>query len=281
MRARTAAADWRSIVSLRETEIGKAPGTAAADRVAGVLMAFVGAGSVMGVSEISRSLGLSKAVVYRILRSLESRELLVFEEPGRGYRLGPAAAALGAWALRNLDLRKVASPVLRRLQGETGETATVSELLGASRVYLDQVPSPQEIRMTVELGRPFPLHAGASSRVILAFAPPDLKEATLAGPLEALTSLTPTDRARLEDELSGIVESGTAASLGERQPGAGSVAAPVFGIDGYAIGALSVCGPVSRFDEETVEGIRPLVREAGLEVSRNMGWNGEAGEIAR
>ncbi len=244
------------------------------------MMAFVGAGSVMGVSEISRSLGLSKAVVYRILRSLESQELVAFEESGRGYRLGPAAAALGAWALKDLDLRKVALPVLRRLQGQTGETATVSELLGASRVYLDQVPSLQEVRMTVELGCPFPLHAGASSRVILAFAPPNLKETTLAGPLAALTPLTLTDRRVLEEELVGIGESGTAASLGERQPGAGSVAAPVFGIDGYAIGALSVCGPASRFDEQTVEGIRPLVREAGLEVSRGMGWNSDAEEAA-
>jgi len=278
MLARNTVADMGSIVSLRETSVGKGAGTAAADRVAGVLMAFVGAGSVMGVTEISRSLGVSKAVVYRILRSLESRRLVVFEESGRGYRLGPAAAALGAWALRDLDLRKVALPVLRRLQGETGETATVSELLGASRVYLDQVPSLREVRMTVEVGRPFPLHAGASSRVILAFTPPDLKETTLKGPLEALTLLTPTDRATLEKELVGIAESGTAASLGERQPGAGSVAAPVFGIDGYAIGALSVCGPVSRFDEETVERIRPLVHEAGLEVSRSIGWNGDAEE---
>lgn len=280
MLAKNTAADMESIVSLRETNVEKRVGTSAADRVAGVLLAFVGAGSVMGVTEISRSLGVSKAVVYRILRSLEAQELVTFEESGRGYRLGPAAAALGAWALRGLDLRRVAMPALRRLQGETGETATVSELLGASRVYLDQVPSLQEIRMTVELGRPFPLHAGASSRVILAFAPPDLKETTLAGPMEALTPLTPTDRAMLEDELAGIAEHGTAASLGERQPGAGSVAAPVFGIDGYAIGALSVCGPVSRFDEQTVEGIQPLVREAGLEVSRKMGWNGDAKEAA-
>jgi IclR family acetate operon transcriptional repressor len=46
----------------------------------------------------------------------------------------------------------------------------------------------------------------------------------------------------------------------------------VLGFDGFAVGALSVCGPVDRFDEETVERIRPLVGEAALEVSRGMGW---------
>ena len=160
-------------VSVRGTKGDRTPasGTVSADRVADVLLTFAGTGGSLGVSEISRRLGLSKAVVYRILRSLVSRRLLSVDEAGGGrYRLGPAAATLGARALRDLDLRENALPVLRRLQHESGETATVSELVGVSRVYLDQVSSLKEIKMTVEIGRPFPLHAGASSRTILAFA---------------------------------------------------------------------------------------------------------------
>ena len=227
----------------------------------------------MGVSEISRRLGLSKAVVYRILRSLVSRRLLSVDEAGGGrYRLGPSAATLGARALRDLDLRENALPVLRRLQHETGETATVSELVGVSRVYLDQVVSTKEIKMTVEIGRPFPLHAGASSRTILAFAPPDLRTQILDGPLEALTPKTIVDRAELEAELAQNTREGVAASFGERQPGAASVAAPLLAADGRAIGSISVCGPVDRFEEETVRRLKPLVRDAAREVSRKLGW---------
>jgi DNA-binding IclR family transcriptional regulator len=247
-------------------------GTEAAARVADVLLAFADGSAVLGVSEVARRLRLSKAVVYRILRSLASRELLAYDEGRRAYRLGPAAAMLGARALSEHDLRRVALPVLRRLQQVSGETATVSELIGTSRVYLDQVPSLKEIKMTVELGRPFPLHAGASGRVILAFSPPDLREAILEDALEALTPLTPTERAPLEEELGRVREAFTAVSLGERQTGAASVAAPVFGVDGYAIGSLSVCGPVDRFDAETVERIRPLIRDAARQVSRELGW---------
>lgn len=242
-------------------------GTEAATRVADVLLLFMSGSEALGVSEISRRLGLSKAVVHRILSSLASRGLVVSDKGSRSYRLGPAAAALGARALAGLDLRRVALPVLRRLQRETGETTTLSELVGTARVYLDQVPSLKEIKMTVEIGRPFPLHAGASSKAILAFAPPELREHVLAGPLERLTPLTPTGRSELEAELARIRESGTAVSHGERQRGAGSVAAPVIGGDGYAVGSISVCGPVDRFDEETVERMRPLVRNAACEIS--------------
>lgn len=244
----------------------------AADRVADVLLTFAGTGGALGVTEVARRLGLSKAVVHRILRSLVSRRLLSLDEGG-SYRLGPAAATLGARALRDLNLRERALPVLRRLQEESGETATVSELVGVSRVYLDQVPSLQEIKMSVEVGRPFPLHAGASSRAILAFGPPDLRRQILDGPLEALTPKTIVDREELGAELGRNAREGVVASFGERQPGAGSVAAPLLSQDGRAVGAISVCGPVDRFGEEVVRRLKPLVLEAAREISRSMDWN--------
>ena len=242
-----------------------------------MLLTFAGTEETLGVSEVSRRLGLSKAVVHRILRSLASRRLVSLEETSGKYRLGPAAATLGARALRDLDLREAALPVLRRLQVQSGETATVSELVGVSRVYLDQVPSPQEIRMTVEVGRPFPLHAGASSRAILAFAPSDFRLQILDGPLEALTPKTIVDRGALKGSLSKVVRTGAAVSFGERQLGAASVASPLLGPDGHAVGSLSVCGPIDRFDEGVVEHLLPLVRGAAREVSSRIVGHGEGG----
>ncbi len=241
------------------------------------MLTFAGSGEHQGVSEISRRLGLSKAVVHRILRSLVSRRLVSLDEMSGGYRLGPAAATLGGRALRDLNLRENALPVLRRLQQESGETATVSELVGVSRVYLDQAPSLKEVKMTVEIGRPFPLHAGASSRAIMAFAPPDLRQQILEGPLEALTPKTIVDRKTLELSISHVANVGAAASFGERQPGAASVAAPLLGNDGHAVGAVSTCGPVDRFDEAVVERLLPLVRSAAHEVSSRIGRYGEGG----
>jgi IclR family transcriptional regulator, acetate operon repressor len=144
-------------------------------------------------------------------------------------------------------------------------------LLGSHRVYLDQIPSPQEIKMTVEVGSLFPLHAASSSLAILAFAPPDLREQVLSGPLEKLTPKTKVSREELEHSLAEIQSTGVACSFGERQPDTGSVAAPILGIDGYARGSLSVCGPVHRFAKAAVERFAPLVREGAREVSLQLG----------
>src|SRR3712207_585518 len=149
--------------------------------VADVLLAFLDGPRRLGVSAVARELGLSKAVVHRILQTLVNRGLLLPDVDTREYHLGPAAAAIGARALRESDLRTVALPVLRELQQATGETTTVSARVPGGRVYLDQVESAREIKMTVELGRRFPLHAGGSSTCILAFLPDDEGEAGAGG----------------------------------------------------------------------------------------------------
>jgi IclR family acetate operon transcriptional repressor len=239
-----------------------ASGTEAATRVADVLLLFACASRELGISEIARTLGICKATVHRIVRSLESREILASARPGGPYALGPTAAIIGAHALQRFDFRATVRPVVHRLQAETGETATVSALIGSARVYLDQVISLHEVKMTVELGRPFPLHAGASSKAVLAFVSESLRSHVLAGALEPLTARTVVDPAALARELDEIRRCGVAVSLGERQAGAASVAAPVFGPDGDVIGAISVCGPADRFSPEAVARLRPAVRSA-------------------
>ncbi|MEV0425713.1 IclR family transcriptional regulator [Micromonospora sp. NPDC050495] len=254
--------------------MAESQGTEAASRVADVLLLFTDGPDFLGVTAIARSLDLSKAVVHRILQTLVERRLLVSDPASRGYQLGPGAAALGARALRESQLRTVAVPVLRELQLTTGETTTVSARVHGGRVYLDQVESTREIKMTVEVGRRFPLHAGSSSTCILAFLPDTEREAVLATELPSLTGRTVTDADVLRTRLTTIRETGLAHSDGERQEGAGSVASPVFGIDGTVVGAISVCGPAHRVDAAARERFGPLVWEAADRISRALGWSG-------
>jgi DNA-binding IclR family transcriptional regulator len=249
-------------------------GTEASERVADVLLQFMGAPETLGVSAVAREMGLSKAVVHRIMRSLVNRELLSVEPTTRSYKLGPATAALGARALRDSGLRVAALPVLRDLQRQTGETTTVSAHVGDGRVYLDQVVSEKEIKMTVELGRRFPLHAGSSGQAILAFLSTAQQEEVLQHPLAALTADTIVDSATLRARLESIRSLGIAESGGERQVGAGSLAAPVFGLDGHPVGALSVCGPFSRFTDSVRQQFGPMVINGADTVSRKLGWHG-------
>jgi DNA-binding IclR family transcriptional regulator len=246
-------------------------GTEAAVRVADVLLVFTEGPSTIGVSRIARELDLSKAVVHRILQSLAARGMVELDPERREYRLGPAAAALGARALRDSDLRGASLDVLRRLRDEVGETATLSSLVPHGRVYLDQFEGVHEIKMTVELGRRFPLHAGSSGKCVLAFLPPQQIDELLGAPLARLTEHTVVDPAALRAELAEIRARGWARSGGERQSDAGSVAAPIFNVAGSVVGAISVCGPRYRVTGEFVDRIAPRLTAAAAEISHRMG----------
>jgi len=245
-------------------------GTEAADRVADVLLLFGRSDDPLGVSRIARDLALSKAVVHRILRSLASRSLIQ-TAPGRaGYVLGPAAAGLSIRAWSQLDLRTVASPVLRRLRDRTRETTTLSVLVGDQRVYLDQFESPQEIKMVVEIGPRFPLHSGASSRAILAHLPQPFVDSAVR---QMLQQEPDADVEAYLAQLAEIRERGYGISLNERGTGAASIAAPFFDAAGNVLGSISASGPIFRYSDESGEEQREQIRlvvEAAGEVTERL-----------
>lgn len=228
----------------------------------------------LGVTEIAGELGLTKAAVHRILTALRNRDLITVEPTTRRYALGHAAIALGRAYLARTDLRVMAAPELRRLAGATGETATLSIRRGNTRMYVDQVVPDQELRMEVTLGVPYPLHAGSSSKVILAFLRPEEIDDYLGQQeLTSFTDATITTPAGLRAELAAVRERGYAISLGERQAGVASIAAPVLDHDGGVMAAISISGPSARFEPRIPDCI-PLLQKASAAVSGQLGYRG-------
>lgn len=248
-----------------------AGGTETADRVADVLLLFAQADRPLGVSEIARSLALSKAVVHRILQSLASRSLVWAVAGESTYALGPAATTLSMKAWSQLDLRSLAAPILRKLRDDTRETTTLSVLMGHQRIYLDQYESPQEVKMVVDLGPRFALHSGASSRSILAHLPQPLIDNAVAQLREVRPELDVEDYL---ERLAEIRRKGYAVSLNERGTGAASIAAPFFDSAGNVLGSVSSSGPVSRYGEEGHEDHVRLVIDAAEAVTSGLAKQG-------
>lgn len=245
----------------------------AVKRALDVLLLFTTSDSAyLGVSQIAGQLMISKAVVYRMLSTLRAAGLVEFDEASRRYSLGPAALALADAYLARIDICDLAQAPMRRLSDLTAETATLSILTGWSRVYIGQETPAREVKMTVPLGHPFPLHAGGSSKAFLAFlSEADREKYLTAGELTALTERTVTNQATLRHELAAIRDRGYAVSFGERQQGAGSVAAPVFNRQGEAVAVISVCGPAERFIQ-SAERVATLLLAETSALSRRLGY---------
>lgn len=227
----------------------------------------------LGVSAISRETGIPKAVAHRMLKELTGINFLYFDKGEKRYGLGSLAVVIGLSAMRGMDINRVARPHLERLTAETLETATLSILDGASRSYVHQVRSPQEISMSVTLGVRYPLYAGASSKAILAdFTEGEIDDYFSHIALTSLTAETIIDEAQLREEFALIRSRGYAVSLGERQAGAASVAAAVHSADGRVCGSISVSGPLGRFPPSVQDRYGHLVKETAFLVSTELGY---------
>lgn len=228
----------------------------------------------LGVTEIANELSLSKAVIHRVLNTLAAKGFIEADEETRRYRLGPSVLALGQAYVDRLDVRDLALGHMRSLSEATNETATLSQRYGWERLYVDQITPDREVKMTVALGRRFPLHAGSSSKAFLAFLPEAEQQRYIAErPLDRLTEHTITDPDALRADLARTKARGYAASEGERQGGAYSVAAPIIDHRGLPTAVISVCGPMQRFTEVRDRAIDLLLAATG-ELSRQMGASG-------
>jgi IclR family acetate operon transcriptional repressor len=245
---------------------------ASVERAADILLHLAGSPRTdLGVTDIATDLNMSKAAVHRLLASLRSRGLIALDDRTRRYSLGPNAVMVGLRALDQLDVRRLASAELKAISSDTEETATLSVRTAESRVYIDQVTPRREVIMSVMIGVPYPLHAGASSKAFLAFLPDQEVEGYLARALPKLTPTTVTDRRALHRELKLIAKRGWATSSGERQAGAASVAAPVLDHAGSPVAVLSVCGPEGRFAPE-LDRCRDRLLQTTQALSRQLGY---------
>jgi IclR family transcriptional regulator, acetate operon repressor len=78
----------------------------------------------------------------------------------------------------------------------------------------------------------------------------------------------------LRERLRKVRADGWAASDGERSPGVAAIAAPVFGAGGGVEGSLLLSAPSVRLPARQRRKFVPLVREAAVKASRDLGYEG-------
>ena len=206
-----------------------------------VLLTVADRGEVRA-DELATLLDTPVSTIYRYLRTLAGFGFV--ERREAGYGLGPKLLIGSGINITSEELIRISDPVLGMLVEETGETAVISRRIGLSAVCLHEVESHHPLRVSLGAGSSAPLHAGALSKVLLAFAPQEILDEAVA---EGLTPITPAtlDEGHLRSDLVEIAAAGIARSEGELVPGSVAIAVPIIREDGI-VAALGVVGPTSR-----------------------------------
>ena len=205
------------------------------------------------LSEASEHLGVAHSTAHRLMAMLAYHGFVRQERDSRAYVAGPALVEIGLAAVRQLDIRRHARPVLEHLAGALGETAHLAVLEGSNVRYLDAVESSRALRVASRTGSVLAASCTASGKALLAELPDAEVSALFAdeAALPRLTARSIASRSGLLAELRQVREAGCAVNREESEEGVASVAVTVRGPRRVPVAALTVSAPVSRMTEET------------------------------
>lgn len=199
------------------------------------------------LSTIAASLDIAPSTAHRLLAMLVHHGFVRQEDALGTYVAGSALLDLGLAAVRNLDIRTYARPILDDLARTTGETVHLAQLEGDRIRYLAAAESGRPLRVADRTGQLLPAHRTATGKAILAsFTATQLDEIfSLRREDEPDAVLSPDERAQLDAELAEVRERGYATNHRVAEDIV-SVAVVVRDHRGASIAALNASAPSSR-----------------------------------
>ncbi|MPY55670.1 IclR family transcriptional regulator [Streptomyces spongiae] len=201
----------------------------------------------VGLSELSRQLGLPKTTVQRGLVALAEAGWLESDQAdSTRWIVGTKAFVVGSTVANRGSLRDRALPHMNALAAEVQETIHLMVPDGHQAVLMERLDSPHPVRAFAPLGARAPLHASSNGKAILAHLPDEETARYVEHGLAAVTQRTITEPAKLYEELALIRKRGYAVANEELQDGVVSVAAPILAADARPVGSLSISAPKAR-----------------------------------
>ncbi len=243
-----------------------------ADRIVDLLYCLQSEAGGLGITEIAGRTGFPKGTVHGLLKALAERSLVVQDPVTQRYGLGLGLLVMASSLLRERNLLLgLTQQHMERLRDTSGETVCLHVAYGLERACVGQVESFNDIRYTMEIGKPLPLYSGATGKLLLAHMPEQTVNQIIAVTgLEPLTTHTISDPDTLRRELAQIRITGYAVSFEERSPLVAALAAPIWDGSGKVIACLTIYGPRARLDDARVEELLPALLAASTDISRSL-----------
>lgn len=232
---------------------------------------LLAAHSPLGLSEMSRELGIAKSTLHRICAVLVERGWAVRDRDGR-FDLGIRALRMGS-ASAELPIVTAFRTVAAEFLTRHDETIALAVLDGGESLFIALEETSQPVRLVTHVGSKTPAFASASGRVVLASQPPAAIAAAFGGKL----LVTPTGRrlngvAELQAILAEVRERGYAENVEETADGLYAVSAPVVNDQGVTLAALTALVPTSRITPERRELIVADLLALAAKLSELVRW---------
>ncbi|GFE59758.1 IclR family transcriptional regulator [Geobacter sp. AOG2] len=218
-----------------------------------VLRCFKPGDRFLGNQEIAVRTGLPKPTISRLTHTLTRLGYLAYSEKFGKYHLDSAVLALGYSFLVNMDVRRIARPLMQEL----AEYAQASVALGVqdrlNMLYVEAYRSSATVTLTLDVGSQIPIATTSMGRALLCALPEADRNQLLDQVRLRNEAEWPRIRAGIDQAMKDYAERGFCLSLGDWKRDVHAVAAPLIPSDGSRILIFSCAGAAFQLRRHMLE----------------------------
>lgn len=223
----------------------------------------------LGVTEISRLLGLHKSTTFGIVNTLAVNKFLEQDPDSGKYKLGIDLFRISSHV--QIGIREIGAPHVEQLMESIGETVNLVVRDDIYVVYIEKKESPHSMRICTKIGQRMPMYCTAVGKAIMAFLSRSETEAILARTeIHSYTDRTLRTKEELMAQLDQVRSRGYALDDEELEYGLVCIAVPVLDSNMKPLAAISVSGPKQRMTPENIARIFPLLSSHARQLAKEM-----------
>lgn len=216
------------------------------------------------VTEIANNLGFSTTIVHRLLATLKMQGFVFQDTQTRLYSLGTIFIEYANKLTTELPFASIIEPELLTLRNQTEETVGFYILNGYKRVCVLEYESRLEIRRSVGVGTIYPAYSGATGRSLISFLSSAIQQ-------DYMKEIEGEELEAFKEKVKETKQQGYAISYEEINENVTALSAPVFDQHDRLIGAISISGPMFRFQKEQIEKYVPLLLASTNRIKKVLG----------
>lgn len=226
----------------------------------------------LGITEISKSLGLPKPTVHALARTLVNNGMLEQDLETRKYKLGFKVYELGIVLTTSLEINQKGAGLAYQLANQTGMVSRIAIWGLDSALITVNIEPLSHLYFIHQIGPRVPAYCSSLGKALLAFSEPEFLDGYLDRVhMRPLTENTITEKKRFLEEIEEIRRSGYAMDREENLLGMACIGAPVFGWGGRLEAAISISGDAKKIYKRMDTLLSELLK-TGKEISRAMGF---------
>ena len=198
----------------------------------------------LGNQDIAERTGLPKPTISRLTYTLTRMGYLFHDEKLGKYQLGTGVLSLGFSLLTNMDVLKIARPLMQDLANYSHTVVSVGTRDRLGMIYLDGRHSTDAtVSLRREPGTRVPIASTAMGRALLCGLPENEREQLMENIRKRDPANWPKHKAGIEQALRDYQERGFCLSIGEWRGDVNAVGVPMLPIAGTRLLTFNCAAP--------------------------------------